>query len=108
MKVLDRGRLSVICSGDQSEMRELLQLLIESTGSLVARFAAAVGRSDLLEAKAVIHELRGTAYNAGALQLGTLAKRVDTELRTAESTDSLRAYIPALNAALHRLAAETA
>lgn len=93
-----------LCAQDRNEARGFLQVVADSLLTSLARLEEALRESDLSATKTVLHELRGSAANAGAQEIATLATALDAAIRDRPATDSGPA-LRELRAAFERLKA---
>ncbi len=76
---IEMSRLIDLLDGDKEAIEELLSIFYTSLMPLKAKLATAVNNRTM-DVKAVAHEIKGSAYNVGAVVLGKLAQQIESAL----------------------------
>lgn len=74
--------LRELFAGDEEIVREVVQLFIEETQTLLGQLREAVAAEDTARVQSLAHKVAGSAGNIRANQLFHTAKAVETELIT--------------------------
>lgn len=74
--VLDRERTLSLCAGDPELAREMVDLLLETAGGLVAGLHDAVAAADADAVHRRAHALKGAAANVGGGRIEATARRL--------------------------------
>jgi HPt (histidine-containing phosphotransfer) domain-containing protein len=74
---VDRQRIDAVCRGDDSLAIELIGMLIDEAGPMVAALKEHVLRFDVNHVNELAHALKGIAGNVGAFELCDAAMRLE-------------------------------
>ncbi len=100
--VLDTSPLANAAGGDRAAVDELVSMAVEDTQQRFAELEATLGGGNAENTVRAAHSLAGIALSIGGLEVGQLAKRIETAAHS-ERLDLCRAILPELNTALQRL-----
>jgi HPt (histidine-containing phosphotransfer) domain-containing protein len=101
--LLDRARLATLAQYDDAEhslTRGVIDAFLRDAPGYVAGVRAAHDRGDARERTRLVHALRGSAGNAGAVALADLAARIE-----AEAGDGAAAWVESLGETFAKTAA---
>lgn len=107
MVPINRERVLALCGGDREDAHDFLDMVVESAALSLARLEEAFARSDTSAAKTVLHELLGSAANAGADEIAELAAALDRAVKERPDREP-QPGLRELRAAFERLKAEAA
>ncbi|TXT17413.1 MAG: multi-sensor hybrid histidine kinase [bacterium] len=101
----DLEKLRRVCQGDAHKLREMLELFVSSSESLLAALTDALVGRDGAQAARQAHQLKGAAAYLGAAELTALAAEVEN-LAKAEAWEACATTVDDLEAAFIALRLE--
>ena len=75
---VDRARIDSVCRGDDSLAIELIGMLVDEAGPMLAVLSEHVQSYNVTQTNEVAHALKGIAGNVGAFDLRDAAARLET------------------------------
>jgi len=97
--------LRALNPGDDSFLRELIQIFLEDSPQRVAEISECLESGDALRLTRAAHSLKGSSSNFGALQLRTVSERIE-HLGRDGKLGEVPALLPGLQAEFARVKAE--
>lgn len=79
---IDFLRITINLGGNKATIREMLELFVHSTDTLLPEFEAALNSADSKACKDVLHKIKGGAQNMAASRLAELCKEAELKATT--------------------------
>lgn len=105
LPVLDQARLDALAMGDQTIVDELVGMLIDDAGPLVAALRDSVAAHDRESAREQAHGLKGIAANVGAARLQHAAAQLEVAARDGAPWPDLEQLLAATATAVEEVRA---
>lgn len=85
-----------LLGGDEDAMRDILRVFHNDVRDVADRVAALLRAGELEQARLILHRLKGSSINVGAMPLHEMTKALEAELKTDTwSEEALCAFIAA-------------
>ena len=81
---LDIGKIRRLCRDDPAQVREMLDLFVSSTETLLAQLSDALAQDRTAEAARLAHQIKGAAAYLGAASITALATTLEQAARRAD------------------------
>ncbi|MER2530057.1 MAG: response regulator [Candidatus Competibacter sp.] len=102
MPILDASLLANATGGDQAAVDELVTMCVEDARQRFTELTIALGSGDAKRATAIAHSLAGIVLSIGGMEVGQLARNIETAAQS-EHLEPCRAILIELDRALNRL-----